>query len=57
MLIIESNMALELLMDALTGIKHGVMTNIDIDMVVERFAGVMPSFKFVMPGPLEEFRC
>ena len=61
MLIIVSNMAVDLLIDALTEIKLGVMTNIDIgvlvDLDVNVFAEVMAAFDFAMPGPLEEFRC
>ena len=47
MLIIVSNVAVDLLMDALTGIIRGVLTNIDIDM----FAEVIAAFDFAMPGP------
>ena len=47
MLIIVSNVAVDLLMDALTDIIRGVLTNIDIDM----FAKVIAAFDFAMPGP------
>ena len=53
MLIIVSNMAVDLLIDALTEIKLGVMTNIDIgvlvDLDVNVFVGVMTAFEFAMP--------
>ena len=57
-LIIVSNVAVDLLMDALTGIlRRGVLTNIDIDALVNAngnvFAGAMTTFEFAMSGPLE----
>ena len=52
-LIIVSNVAVDLLMDALTEIKLGVVTNIDIgvlvDVDVKVFAEVMAAFEFAMP--------
>ena len=47
-LIIVSNVAVGLLMDALTGIARGSLTIIDVDVNAN---------VFVMPGPLEKFRC
>ena len=59
--IIVSNMAAGLLMDALRSIIRGVMINIDGDMLVEVnakvFAGLMITFEFIMPERLEEFCC
>ena len=54
MLIIVSNMAVDLLMDALRSIIRGVLINIDVDVL---FSGVITAFDFAMPGPLAEFRC
>ena len=62
-LIVVSNVAVDLLMDALTGIILGLLANnIGVDVLVEvnvnAFAGVITAFDFPMPGrPLEEFRC
>ena len=55
---IDSDLAVELLMDAMTG----VLTNIGfVDVLfgvnVRVFAGVMAAFEFAMPDPSEEFRC
>ena len=53
-----SNVAVDVLIYPLTGIILGVL---DVEVVVEVnvnvFAGVMAAFEFVVPGPLEEFRC
>ena len=61
MLIIVSNMAVDLLIDALTDIIRGVLTNIGVgvleDVNINMFAGVMATFEFVVSCPLEEFRC
>ena len=61
MLVIVSDMAVGLLMEALTGIIRGVRTKIGVGMLMDvnanMFAGVMTTFEFVMPDPLEEFRC
>ena len=61
MLIIVSNLAVSLLVDALTNILRGVLPNIDVDVLVDvnvnAFADVIIAFEFAMPGPLEEFRC
>ena len=47
--------------DTPTGIILGVLTNIDVDVLVDvdrnAFAGVMTAFDFAMPGPLDEFLC
>ena len=60
-MIIVSNMAVALLMDALRSIIHGVLINIGVDMLVEVnaffFAGLMIAFEFIMPERLEDFRC
>ena len=54
-------MAIDLLMDSLTGVIRGVPTNIDIDALVDLsanlFADVLTVLKFDMPGSLDEFRC
>ena len=56
-----SNVAVDLLMDALTEIIRGVLTNIGIGVLVDNnlnvFAGVMAAFEFDMPRPIEEVRC
>ena len=63
MLIVASNVAVDLLMDALTDIRLGLLANnIGVDVLVDVnanvSAGVMTAFEFAMPGrPLEEFRC
>ena len=61
MLIIVSDVAVDLLMDALTDVTRGVRTNTGVDVLVgvdvNVFAGVMTAFEFAMPGPLEGFRC
>ena len=61
MLIIVSDVAIDLLMDALRGIIRGVLTNIDVDVLVnvniQGFIGVMTPFEFAKPGPSEDFRC
>ena len=60
-LIIESDVAVDLLLDALTGIIRGVRTNMGDDMLVDVNANVlallMTVFEFDMPDPLEEFGC
>ena len=53
MLIIVSNVVIDLLMKSFTGIILGVLTNIGVDVLL----GVMTAFEFAMPGPLEECRC
>ena len=59
--IIVSNVAVELLMNAVTDIIRGVLSNIDVDVLVDvnvnMFAVSMAAFEFVMSDPLEEFRC
>ena len=61
MVIIVSNVAVELLMNAVTDIMRGVLSNMDVDMLVDVnvniFAVSMTAFEFVMSDPLEEFRC
>ena len=59
--IIVFNVAVELLMNAVTDIIRGVLSNIDVDVLVGAnvniFAVSMTAFEFVMSDPLEEFRC
>ena len=56
-------MAVDLLMDALTDIRLGLLTNnigvdVLVDVNVNVSAGVMTAFEFAMSGrPLEEFHC
>ena len=61
MLIIVSNLAVGLSIDALTDIIRGVLPNIDVGVLVDvnlnAFAGVMTVSGFATPGPLEEFLC
>ena len=61
MLIIVSGVAIGSLMDALAALILGVLTDIGVDVLVDVnvnvFAGVMTAFEFVIPGPLEKFRC
>ena len=60
-LIIESGVAVDLLMDAFTVVILGVPVNVGVNMSVgvnlNVFADVMKAFGFVMPDPSEEFRC
>ena len=56
-LIIVSKVAVDLLMGALNDIMLGVLSNIDVNVLVDMFAGVMTPFDFDMPVSLEEFRC
>ena len=46
-------------MDALTGIIRGVLTNINVGVLVDLnvFAGAITTFEFAMPGSFEDFRC
>ena len=62
MLIIISNVAVDLFMDVVTDIMRGVLTNIGVvgmlvDVNVNVFAGVITDLAFAMPGPLEDFIC
>ena len=62
MLIIVSDVAVDLLIDALRDIIRGVLTNIGVvgmlvDVNVNVFAGAITDLAFAMPGPLEEFIC
>ena len=61
MLIIVSDMAVDLLMNVLAGKIIGVLTNIGVEVLVDAnvnvFAGVMAVFAFATPDPFEEFRC
>ena len=51
-LLIMSEVAVDLLVDGLTGITFGV----GVDVLVV-FSGEMTAFDFAMPGPLDEFLC
>ena len=63
MLIVASNVAVDLLMDASTDIRLGLLANnigVDVlaDVNVNVSAGVMTAFEFAMSGrPLKEFDC
>ena len=57
MIIIVSDVAVDLLMGALTGILRDVLTNIDVDVNANVFTGVVSAFGVFMPNPLEGFRC
>ena len=52
-MIVVSNVAVDLLMDALTAIMLEVLISMDVNV----FAGVMSAFEFAMSSPLENFRC
>ena len=56
-IIVVSNVAVDLLMDVLTDAILGVLANIEIDVLVDGnanvFVDVMTIFEFAMPGPLE----
>ena len=53
MLILVSDVSVDLFIHVLTGIIQGVLTNIDVNL----FAGVMAAFVFAMTDPLNAFRC
>ena len=61
MLIIVSEMAVGLLIDTLTDIILGVLTNIGVYIMVEVnvnvFVSVITAFEFAMSDPFGEFRC
>ena len=54
-------MAIDLLMYALTDTIRGVLTNVDIEVLVDVnvnvLADLITAFNFAMPGPLEVFCC
>ena len=56
-----SEVAVDLLTDAFTGMIFGVLTRIGVEVLVEMnvnvFAGVMTALECVMPSPLEECCC
>ena len=58
-LIIVSNVAVDLWVDSLTDIIHGVLTNVAVDVLMDAnikvFVDVMTAFEVSIPGPLEEF--
>ncbi len=53
MLIIVSNVAVDLWVDVLTGIDVDVLMEGNVNV----FAGVMTTLEFAIPGPLEKGRC
>ena len=60
-LVIVSNVTVDLLMDALTGIiRRGVRTD-DVGVLVDLNVNVLPhamtAFEFAVPEPFEGFRC
>ena len=59
-LIIVSDMAVDLLMDVLTDIILGLLTNFGVGMLMDAnvnvFAGVIIAFECAMTDPLEVFR-
>ena len=59
--IILFDMAVGLLVNALSALMCGVLTNIDVDVFldvnVNAFAGKITTFEFAMPDLLEGFRC
>ena len=61
MVVIVSNVAVDLLMDSLPPIIRDVLTNIDVDVLVnvniDVFVGLTDAFEFAILGPLEYFRC
>ena len=60
-MIVLSNMAVDFLVDALTALLCGVLTNIDVGVFVDVntnvFAGVTAAAEFAVLGPLEELWC
>ena len=56
-----SKVAVDLLVDALTDIIRDILNKTDfdvsVDMNVNVFTGVLTTFEFGMPRPLEDFRC
>ena len=56
-LIIVSDVAVGLFMGALNDVILGVLSSIDVNVLVDVFAGVITLFDFDMSAPLEEFRC
>ena len=60
-LTIMSDVTVNLLIDALADIILRVLTNSDVgvlvDVNIKVFAGVMATFEFALPRPLEGFRC
>ena len=60
-LIIESDMAVDLLMDRLTDIARAMRTEVGVDVLagvnVNAFAGVMGTFEVAVPASAKEFCC
>ena len=53
-MIVLSNMAVDFLVDALTALMCGVLTNINVGALADvNVKGVVTTFEFAMPGPLE----
>ena len=61
MRIVASGVAVKLLMDSLTDKIFGVLTIIDVEVLVDMnanvFADVMTAFEFAMPYAIAGFRC
>ena len=61
MRIVASGVAVDMLMDSLTDKIFGVLTIIDVEVLVDVnanvFAGVMTAFEFAMPYAIAGFRC
>ena len=45
------------MMGALAGVLTGIGVDVLLDVNVNVLAGVVTTFEFAMPGPLEEVRC
>ena len=60
-LIIVSDVVVDLSMGGLADVIFDVLNNIGVDVLVDVivnvFSGVMTAFEFAMPDPLEEIRC
>ena len=56
-MVIMSDVAIDLLVDGLTGIMFGVGVDVLVGLNIKVFSGVMTAFVFDRPDPLEEFRC
>jgi hypothetical protein len=53
---IVSDVAIDLLVDGLTGIMFGVGVDVLVAVIVNVFSGEMTAFEFAMSCPLNEFR-
>ena len=52
-MVIMSDVAIDLLVDGLTGITFGVGVDVLMGVNINVFSGVMTAFEFAMPDPLE----